>query len=90
MKILHWIQNSAVHTGRLASMYQSLRSGTWLAINRTAHNIDTKVGKHSIKKKHTAVLVYGGSERIRTSETLAGLPDFKSGPIDHSGTLPVL
>lgn|GEM_PF-2704434 len=32
--------------------------------------------------------LFGGSERIRTSETLAGLPDFKSGPIDHSGTLP--
>ncbi len=38
--------------------------------------------------KNPISAVYGGSERIRTSETLTGLPDFKSGPIDHSGTLP--
>ena len=34
--------------------------------------------------------VLGGSERIRTSETFAGLAVFKTAPFNHSGTLPRL
>ena len=40
------------------------------------------------QKSQQSLAVSGGSERIRTSDTLTGMLVFKTSPFNHSGTLP--
>ena len=61
----------------------------WLASRSSAY-VDYKQTNAGATAGSLRRAKAGGSERIRTSETLAGLPVFKTGPIGHSGTLPYI
>ena len=45
---------------------------------------------HQTKNSQKWLYQFGGEGGIRTLETVAGLPVFKTGPFNHSGTSPYL